>query len=86
MLGSLDKVIKPMTKTLSKRVKADGVKQEIDKNDDMLRSCMRACLALDKIDGSDNVASFKSFIGAIAGDAFLGPRLVALKKDLQLRD
>jgi len=86
VLGILDKVTKPMTKTLSKRVKADGVKQEIDKNDDMLRSCMRACLALDKIDGSDNVASFKSFIGAIAGDAFLGPRLVALKKDLQLRD
>jgi len=86
VLGILDKVTKPMTKTLSKRVKADGVKQEIDKNDDMLRSCMRACLALDKIDSSDNVASFKSFIGAIAGDAFLGPRLVALKKDLQLRD
>lgn len=86
VLGCLDKVIAPMTKTLSKRIKADGVKQEIDKNEDMLRSCMRACFALDKIDGSDNVASFKSFMSAIAGDAFLGPRYAAIKKKESSRD
>jgi cullin-associated NEDD8-dissociated protein 1 len=80
MLAGLDGIIAPMTKTLSKRSTPNSVRQEIDRNEDMLRSALRAIHAMDSIEGSDNVASFKNFTNAICADQFLGPRFASVKK------
>ena len=45
-----------------------------------MRSALRAVFAIDGIEGSDNVVSFKNFVNAICADPFLGPRYAAVKK------
>ena len=80
VLAILDTIIGPMTKTLSKRSTPNSVRQEIDRNEDMLRSALRAIHAMDGIEGSDNVTSFKNFTNAICTDQFLGPRFASVKK------
>ena len=80
VLPILDGIIGPMTKTLSKRSTPNSVRQEIDRNEDMLRSALRAIHAMDSIEGSDNVTSFKNFTNAICTDQFLGPRFASVKK------
>ena len=82
VLGVLDSMIGPMTKTLSKRSTPNSVRQEIDRNEDMLRSALRAIHAMDSIEGSDNVASFKNFTNAICADQFLGPRFASVKNQV----
>ena len=41
------------------QVKSDAVKQELDRHEDMLRSCLRAVDAVAAIPGSGNCAAFK---------------------------
>jgi cullin-associated NEDD8-dissociated protein 1 len=35
---------------LTAKLKSDAVKQEIDRNEDLLRSCLRAVVALEKLE------------------------------------
>lgn len=42
-----------------------AVKQEIDRNDDMLRSCFRAVAALDGLPGSNNVPAWSAFMKTV---------------------
>ena len=46
---SLDRLVEPLGATLQAKVKGDAVKQEVDRNEDMLRSCLRAVDALAKL-------------------------------------
>jgi cullin-associated NEDD8-dissociated protein 1 len=45
----LDSLIEPIEKTISHKPKGDAVKQEIDRNEDMIRSALRAIAALSRI-------------------------------------
>jgi cullin-associated NEDD8-dissociated protein 1 len=86
VLAVLDKVVEPFTKTLSKRIKSDTVRQEVDKNEDMIRSCLRTVDVLHRLQGADNVATFKTFVGNISGDDFLGPRFASLQRERKQLD
>jgi cullin-associated NEDD8-dissociated protein 1 len=45
----LDSLVEPIEKTISHKPKGDAVKQEIDRNEDMIRSALRAIAALSRI-------------------------------------
>lgn len=60
--ASLDRLVEPLTATLTARVKSDAVKQEVDRNEDMLRSCLRAVDTLARLPGSAGVVAFKQFL------------------------
>ena len=44
------------------RLKSDAVKQEVDRNEDMLRSCLRAVDALTQIPSVETCTRFGTFI------------------------
>ena len=46
MFSGVDKLIDPLRSTVQSRVKANSVKQEFEKQDEMKRSAMRAVAAL----------------------------------------
>lgn len=60
--SSLDRLVEPLTATLTAKVKSDAVKQEVDRNEDMLRSCLRAISAVNTLPAAANVQAFKQFI------------------------
>jgi len=81
MLSILDQVVEPFTKTLTTRVKSDAVRQEVDRNEDMLRSCLRAVDALDRIDGSHNILAFKTFLQNTVQSGPIAPKFKSIVKE-----
>lgn len=45
----LDSLVDPLQKTINFKPKQDAVKQEVDRNEDMIRSALRAIVALNRI-------------------------------------
>ena len=52
MLTKLDKLVEPLRTTVTTKVKANAVKQEYEKQDELKRSAMRAVAALMAIPGA----------------------------------
>lgn len=45
----LDSLVDPLQKTINFKPKQDAVKQEVDRNEDMIRSALRAIASLNRI-------------------------------------
>jgi cullin-associated NEDD8-dissociated protein 1 len=45
----LDLLVEPLEKTVTNKTKQDAVKQEVDRNEDMIRSALRAVDSLNRI-------------------------------------
>lgn len=45
----LDSLVDPLQKTINFKPKQDAVKQEVDRNEDMIRSALRAVASLNRI-------------------------------------
>ncbi|KAG8044191.1 hypothetical protein GUJ93_ZPchr0040g33514 [Zizania palustris] len=65
VLAVLDSLVEPIEKTINHRPKGDAVKQEVDRNQDMIRSALRAIAALSRISGSDYSMRFKNLMNKI---------------------
>eukprot|EP00899_Mesostigma_viride_P020190 jgi/Mesvir1/28172/Mv04732-RA.1 len=62
VLAVLDALVPPLEKTVTAKTKDDAVKQEVDRNDDMIRSALRAVDALTRVSGVENNGAFTSFM------------------------
>eukprot|EP00195_Chlamydomonas_chlamydogama_P007020 CAMPEP_0202892974 /NCGR_PEP_ID=MMETSP1392-20130828/2632_1 /ASSEMBLY_ACC=CAM_ASM_000868 /TAXON_ID=225041 /ORGANISM="Chlamydomonas chlamydogama, Strain SAG 11-48b" /LENGTH=1235 /DNA_ID=CAMNT_0049577131 /DNA_START=157 /DNA_END=3864 /DNA_ORIENTATION=- len=62
LLAGLEKLVEPLEKTLTTKLKSDAVKQEVDRHEDMLRSCLRAVDAVNRIPAIDTCAPFQAFM------------------------
>ena len=49
VLAVLDSLVDPLRKTINFKPKQDAVKQEVDRNEDMIRSALRAIASLNRI-------------------------------------
>ncbi len=45
----MDRLVDPLEKTVTNKTKPDAVKQEVDRNEDMIRSALRAIDSLNRI-------------------------------------
>lgn len=79
--SSLDRLVEPLQATLQAKVKADAVKQEIDRNEDMLRSCLRAVDALAKMPNAQQVAPFKQFLDGVVMGPLLKDKYMAIREE-----
>ena len=78
----LDRLVEPLTGTLTARVKADAVQQEVDRNEDLLRSCLRAIHSLSKLPGAAGVAGWKAFMeGVVTGPEAMRVRYGRIKEE-----
>ncbi|KAK9816878.1 hypothetical protein WJX72_006469 [[Myrmecia] bisecta] len=64
VLAALDRLVDPLHKTLTTKLKSDAVKQELDRHEDMVRSCLRAIEALNSIPDVETCVPFKQFMDA----------------------
>jgi len=65
VLSSLDLLCGPLEKTLMTRPKRDAVQQEIDRNEDLLRSALRAVRSIEQQHASADVPSFKNLMANV---------------------
>ena len=65
VLDAVEALLAPMRKTLTAKLKSDAVKQEIDRNEDLVRSCLRAAAALaTTVEGAATHPAFVAFANA----------------------
>eukprot|EP01134_Creolimax_fragrantissima_P003789 CFRG3789T1 len=62
VLQQMDNIVAPLLKTVQTKVKAEAVKQEIEKNDELIRSALRAIYALSKIHDAETSSSLEALI------------------------
>ncbi|KAI3856868.1 hypothetical protein MKX03_036174 [Papaver bracteatum] len=65
VLAVLDSLVDPLQKTINYKPKLDAVKQEVDRNEDMIRSALRAISSLSRISGGDCSLKYKSLLSEI---------------------
>lgn len=81
VLAVLDALVEPLEKTVTNRTKPDAVKQEIDRNEDMIRSALRAIDSLNRLSGGECSARFKSFMNTTVKGSQLVDKYNAVRQE-----
>ncbi|KAK6159683.1 hypothetical protein DH2020_003064 [Rehmannia glutinosa] len=81
VLAVLDSLVDPLQKTINFRPKQDAVKQEVDRNEDMIRSALRAIASLNRISGGDCSHKFKNLMNEIAKSQTLSEKYSSIRNE-----
>jgi len=81
VLQRLDKLIEPLKVTCTTKVKANSVKQEYEKQDELKRSAMRAVAALLNVPGADKHPQLGEFITQIRSTPDLAILFESIQRD-----
>eukprot|EP00250_Pteridium_aquilinum_P018481 c24109_g1_i1 orf=324-4016(+) len=81
VLAVLDALVEPLEKTVTNKTKQDAVKQEVDRNEDMIRSALRAIDSLNRISGGECSARFKSFMNTVVKSGHLAEKYNAVRQE-----
>ncbi|KVI11403.1 Armadillo-like helical [Cynara cardunculus var. scolymus] len=77
----LDSLVDPLQKTVNFKPKQDAVKQEVDRNEDMIRSALRAVASLNRISGGDCSHKFKNLMAEIAKSQSLWEKYCSIRNE-----
>ncbi|KAH9750331.1 Cullin-associated NEDD8-dissociated protein 1 [Citrus sinensis] len=77
VLAVLDSLVDPLQKTINFKPKQDAVKQEVDRNEDMIRSALRA------IAGGDCSMKFKSLMSEISKSPMLWEKFYTIRNEVK---
>jgi len=81
VLTKLDKLVEPLKLTVTTKVKANAVKQEYEKQDELKRSAMRAVAALMHVPGADKHPQLNEFLTQIKNTPDLANLFESIQKD-----
>lgn len=81
VLQRIDRLIEPLRTTCSTKVKANSVKQEYEKQDELKRSAMRALCALIGIADADKNIVVNEFVAQIRANSEMAQMFDAIQKD-----
>eukprot|EP01087_Luapelamoeba_hula_P011790 TRINITY_DN324_c0_g1_i1.p1 TRINITY_DN324_c0_g1~~TRINITY_DN324_c0_g1_i1.p1 ORF type:complete len:1220 (+),score=279.85 TRINITY_DN324_c0_g1_i1:138-3797(+) len=62
LVTSLDSLVEPLRKTLTTKVRDTAVKQQVDRNDELIRSALVAIAAISRLEDVDSSLKFDEFI------------------------
>ncbi|XP_024525263.1 cullin-associated NEDD8-dissociated protein 1 isoform X2 [Selaginella moellendorffii] len=80
VIAVLDVLVEPLEKTVTNKTKPDAVKQEVDRNEDMIRSALRAIDSLDRISGESS-PRFRAFINNVVKSGTLAEKYNAVRHE-----
>ncbi|KAL2477649.1 Cullin-associated NEDD8-dissociated protein 1 [Forsythia ovata] len=80
VLAVLDSLVDPLQKTINFRTKQDAVKQEVDRNEDMIRSALRTIASLNRISG-DCSHKFKNLMVEISKSQALWEKYSSIRNE-----
>ncbi|KAK6915846.1 TATA-binding protein interacting (TIP20) [Dillenia turbinata] len=81
VLAVLDSLVEPLQKTINFKPKQDAVKQEVDRNEDMIRSALRAIASLNRISGGECSHKFKSLMTEISKSHTLWEQYCSIRNE-----
>ncbi|GLT90694.1 hypothetical protein SLE2022_086150 [Rubroshorea leprosula] len=81
VLAVLDSLVDPLQKTINFKPKQDAVKQEVDRNEDMIRSALRAIASLNRISGGDCSLRLKNLMSEISKSPTLWDKYYSIRNE-----
>ncbi|KAL8162625.1 hypothetical protein V2J09_014114, partial [Rumex salicifolius] len=81
VLAVVDSLVDPLQKTISFKPKQDAVKQEVDRNEDMIRSALRAIASLNRISAGDCSHKFKNLMNEIQKSPAMWDKYVSIRSE-----
>jgi len=81
VLQALDLLVEPLQATITTKVKDGAVKQELERNDELIRSALRAIVSLTKIPDVQTNIKFDQFIKNTVKSAELLEKFEAVQKE-----
>ncbi|KAI5750482.1 hypothetical protein M8J76_015953 [Diaphorina citri] len=84
LLQRLERIVEPLRNTVTLKVKANSVKQEYEKQDELKRSAMRAVAALLTIQDADKNPALNDFVATIKNSPELQTIFDSMQKDSSL--
>jgi len=81
LLEGLDQLVEPFRSTLGTKPKEGAVKQEVERNDELIRSSLRAIVAIAKIPNSESNAKWEEFLKQNIMTGELGEKFAAIKAE-----
>ncbi|XP_078488265.1 cullin-associated NEDD8-dissociated protein 1 isoform X1 [Ciona intestinalis] len=81
VLQHVDKLVEPLRATCSVKVKADSVKQEFEKQDELKRSALRAVNALLTIPEADKSPAMSEFLAQVRSSSDLSAMFESVQND-----
>ncbi|XP_022723263.1 cullin-associated NEDD8-dissociated protein 1-like isoform X1 [Durio zibethinus] len=81
VLAVLDSLVDPLQKTINFKPKQDAVKQEVDRNEDMIRSALRAIASLNRISGGDCSIKLKNLMSEISKSPTLWDKYYSIRNE-----
>ncbi|XP_060552206.1 cullin-associated NEDD8-dissociated protein 1-like [Ruditapes philippinarum] len=82
VLQRLDRLVEPLRATCTTKVKANSVKQEFEKQDELKRSAMRAVAALLSVPDADKSPQMNEFLTQIKSNSDLTQMFENIQKDV----
>merc|ERR1711988_103173 len=79
LLEALDSLIEPLRATIQKKEKESAVKQEVDRNEELIRSALRAIAAISQIPSVDQQVKFCAFLMNVVQQGELGEKFEAIR-------
>jgi len=82
LLAGLDKLIEPLRKTLNEKVREGAVKQQIERNEELKRSALRAIAAVNKIPNVSSNQKFAEFMKNTVKQGELADKFTQIAKEV----
>lgn len=62
LLGSLEQLVEPLRLCVTSKAKDEAVAQQVERNNELIRSCLRAVHAINKLPDIESVTKFQDFM------------------------
>jgi len=81
LLEGLNQLVEPLRETVTTKPPQGAVKQEIDRNDELIRSALRAIYAITKIPNAESNHKFEEFLRTAVRIGEIGEEFAAVKTE-----
>ena len=80
LFSALDSIVEPLRVTLEKKPKESAVKQDKERYEELVRSALRAIIAIAHIPGADSSTKFNDFMNSIVQSGEIREKYLAMKE------
>jgi len=81
LLEGLDQLVEPLRATIGTKAKEGAVKQEVERNDELIRSSLRAIVAITRIPNVESNIKFEEFLRQTIKTGEIGEKFTAIKAE-----
>jgi len=81
LIAGLENLVEPLRAAVTSKPKEAAVKQQVERNEELIRSALRAVVCISKVDGIENAMKFQDFMRSTVTQGPLNEKYEAILKE-----